>query len=116
MACGDDGKLLLALKAAVWPWALVRNLTSSAASFWCLLCVGTARNEPPRTAPVPGTFATSHLPALSGPDCFSIVPSIQDGHGIVAKVPFLNPAFHCGLYWAMPADRPAPIIATVLSQ
>ena len=43
MAFGDDGKLFFALNAAVWPSGLVRNFASSAASFGCLLCLGTAR-------------------------------------------------------------------------
>ena len=116
MACGEDGKLFFVLNAAVWPLALVRNLTSSAASFWCVLCVGTARKEPPRTAPLPGTRATSHLPAFSGPDCFSIVPSIHDGQGIVANVPFLKPAFHCGLHCSRLADSPARVISMTWSQ
>src|SRR5690349_2714757 len=59
--------------------------TRSWAAATCLPELGTARNEPPQL-PAAGAWATFHLPALAGPEYFSMFACCQDGQMVVAKV------------------------------
>src|SRR3954464_3608518 len=115
-ACGEDGRLLAALNAPICPCVLVRNFTRSAASFGCLLCVGTASQEPPQLPPPPGTPATSHLPLCPSPPNCLMRPSIQAGHGAVAKAFFFSAWLHGSDRNCTPFARPACDIFTVSSQ
>src|SRR5690606_23207033 len=82
-------------------------LSTSAASFGCLVCFGTASHEPPQLPEPPGTAATSQLPLFSSPAAPEITPSIHDGQPMVAKSPPLMALFHGGLNACSLAVRPS---------
>src|SRR5512142_701702 len=69
-----DGRLPSLLNASICPSIPVRYSASSAASLGCLLCLGTARKEPPQLPPLPGALAMSHFPALASPEFALIAP------------------------------------------
>ncbi len=115
-ACGEEGSGPLALKAPMWPCALVRNLTSLMASAWCLLWRGTARCEPPQLPPSPGTRAMSHLPLASGPALPSITPVIQAGQAMVANLDCLKAETHSSDQEPYLPERPALMMFMVMSQ
>jgi len=78
-----------------------------AASRGCLVCFGTASQEPPQLPPPPGTAATSHRPFCSSPALPLTTPSIQDGQPRVANCAFLKPVFHSSVKLRSLAVRPS---------
>src|ERR1700754_2159479 len=86
-----------------------------AASFGCLVCLGTASQEPPQLPPPPGTAATSHLPLPSSPALPLTTPSIHDGQPTVANEPFWVPAAHSSVKLRSLAVRPDRLIFAVKS-
>src|SRR3954470_24066352 len=111
------GKFPVVLNALSCCSGMVSHAASSAASFGCLLCFGTVRNEPPQLPAPPGNAAvTAHLSSFSGPDCASMTPSIHDGQVLVAKAAFLNAVFHSLLKATSLADCPLRTAAVTWSQ
>src|SRR4051812_8005336 len=86
------------------------------AAAWCLLWVGTARNEPPQLPLPPGTVAMSHLPEAASPAWPLMYPVIQAGQAMVAKAPFLKPAFQAGVNDLRLDESPAARSLFVVSQ
>ncbi len=93
----------------------VSQATSSWAAATCLPEDGTARNEPPQL-PAAGAWATFHLPALAGPENFSMFACCQDGQSVVAKVDCENAVCHAGSNSLRPCEEPAASAAMASSQ
>src|SRR5689334_13314278 len=102
-----DGKVFFSLKESTSPCWPVRNLMTWKDSFWCLLCFGIARNEPPQLPPLPGMVVTFHLPLAASPASPEMTPRNHAGAKFVAQAPFLNPAVQSSLHRTVFAVRPS---------